>query len=431
VRRRILLAILLAVTVTACALGIPLGFSATAVVESLTTEQLGDRARQIAATLDNEVAGGHAINLERVELGVPEGGHLLVTLPDSDEELEFGTPIKGETVSAEVPIVQHGTVHLSIEAGPMRTTQTQVALLVVLVVIAAIGGGTAVATVTARRLARPLRHVADRASRLGAGDFRLDRTRYDVAELDSVAEALDASATALAQLVQRERELVGDVSHQLRSRLTSLQLRIEELTVVKDEEVAKEAQAALEQAERLADVLDELMAAAREARSEGAMPVDLAAELPSIADEWRAPFRAVGRSLKVKIEAGLYAKASPGRLREVIGVLLDNALKHGSGTVTLSGREGVAASGGDTVVIEVADMGPGVPDELAEHVFERGVSGGGSTGLGLALARALIDSDGGRLELSVKRPATFTVFLPVPRAGDVQGVRWPAERSPR
>ena len=195
-----------------------------------------------------------------------------------------------------------------------------------------------------------------------------------------MAEALDASATALAQLVQRERELVGDVSHQLRSRLTSLQLRIEELTVVPDKEVASEARAALEQAERLADVLDELMTAAREARAAGAMPVDLAAELPGIAEEWRTPLRAAGRSLKVRIEDGLYAKVSPGRLREVIGVLLDNALRHGSGTVTLSAREGVAASGGDTVVIEVTDMGTGVPDELAEHVFERGVSGGGSTG---------------------------------------------------
>jgi signal transduction histidine kinase len=430
-RTRILLAILLAVTVTALALGIPLGISATAVVESITREELNASALRIAATLDNQVANGRDPDIDSVRVGVPTGGHLLVTLRDSGETFTVGKEPPGETITEEVPIVQHGNVRLTIGAGPMRTTQTQVTLLVILVVIAAIGGGTAVATVTARRLARPLRHVADRASRLGAGDFRLDRTRYEVPELDSVAEALDASATALAQLVQRERDLVGDVSHQLRSRLTSLQLRIEELTVVPDKEIATEAKAALEQAERLADVLDELMTAAREARAAGAMPVDLAAELPGIADEWRAPLRAVGRSLKVRLEAGLYAKVSPGRLREVIGVLLDNALRHGSGTVTLSAREGVAASGGDTVVIEVSDTGPGVPDELAEHVFERGVSGGGSTGLGLALARALIDSDGGRLELSVKRPATFTVFLPVPRAGDVQGVRWPAERSPR
>jgi signal transduction histidine kinase len=430
VRRRLLLAILLAVTVTACLLGIPLGYTATAVVESLTREDLGTRVRQIAATLDDEVASGRELDLNTVRLAVPPGGHLLVTLPDSGQRLDLGAELDGDTVSEEVPIVQHGTVRLSIDAGPMRTTQTQVSLLVALVVVATVGIGFLVASVTARRLARPLRHVAERASRLGAGDFRLDRTRYRVHELDRVAEALDASATALAQLVQRERELVGDVSHQLRSRLTSLQLRIEELTSVKDEDVAREAGEALEQAERLADVLEELMAAAREARAVGAEPVDLEAELVDIADEWRAPLRAEGRSLKLRLQEGLLAKVSPARLREVIGVLLDNALRHGGGTVTIAARDGGGTSG-DTVLIEVTDTGAGVPDELAEHIFERGVSGGGSTGLGLALARALIDSDGGRLELSSKRPATFTVFLPVPRAGDVQGVRWPAERSPR
>ena len=429
-RRRILLAILLAVTVTACALGIPLGFLATGAVENITREELAGDVRQIAAELDDQVVSGGELDLSRVQVGVPLGGHLVVELPDSDQRQVLGEEITGETVSEEASIVQHGTVKLSIDAGPMRTSQTQFALLVALVVLTAIGGGTGVAIVTARRLARPMSHVADRASRLGAGDFRLDRTRYQVPELDSVAEALDASATALAQLVQRERELVGDVSHQLRSRLTSLQLRIEELTAVPDPAVAREAGAALEQAERLADVLDELMAAAREARATGAEPVDLSAELHGIADEWRAPLRAEGRPLKLRLQDNLLAKVSPARLREVIGVLLDNALRHGAGQVTMIARDG-SSSGNDTVVIEVSDTGAGVPDELAEHIFERGVSGGGSTGLGLALARALIDSDGGRLELSVKRPATFTVFLPVPRAGDVQGVRWPAERSPR
>lgn len=429
-RRRILLAILLAVTVTACALGIPLGFLATGAVENLTREELAGDVRQIAAALDDQVVSGGELDLSGVQVGVPLGGHLVVELPDSGQRQVLGEELTGETVSETVPIVQHGTVRLSIDAGPMRTSQTRFALLVALVVLTAIGGGTGVAIVTARRLARPMSHVADRASRLGAGDFRLDRTRYQVPELDMVAEALDASATALAQLVQRERELVGDVSHQLRSRLTSLQLRIEELTAVPDPDVAREAGEALEQAERLADVLDELMAAAREARATGAEPIDLSAELNGIADEWRAPLRAEGRQLKLRLQDNLLAKVSPARLREVIGVLLDNALRHGGGQVTMVARDG-ASSGGDTVLIEVSDTGAGVPDELAEHIFERGVSGGGSTGLGLALARALIDSDGGRLELSVKRPATFTVFLPVPKAGDVQGVRWPAERSPR
>ena len=67
------------------------------------------------------------------------------------------------------------------------------------------------------------------------------------------------------------------------------------------------------------------------------------------------------------------------------------------------------------IVVEVGDHGDGVPPELAPHVFDRGVSGAASTGVGLALARALVEADGGRLELARTKPATFAVFLPVPR----------------
>jgi hypothetical protein len=74
VRRRVLLAILLAVTVTACLLGIPLGYTATAIVESLTREDLAGRVRQIAAILDDEVANGHQLDLSSVQLAVPTGG---------------------------------------------------------------------------------------------------------------------------------------------------------------------------------------------------------------------------------------------------------------------------------------------------------------------------------------------------------------------
>ncbi|WP_026424569.1 ATP-binding protein [Actinokineospora inagensis] len=431
-RRRILLAILLAVTVTACALGIPLGYTALQVVESVTREDLTVRAQQIAATLDDEIANGREIDLTKVQLAVPIGGRLTVTLPtERERERTFGPAAVPDMVSEEVPMSRQGRVRLEIDAAGMRTRQTQVAALVALVVALTVTVGTVVAMVTARRLARPLLHVADRASRLGAGDFRLDRGRYDLHELDMVAEALDASATALAQLVQRERDLVGDVSHQLRSRLTALQLRLEALTMVSDEDAAVEAREALDQAERLAEVLDELLAAAREARAVDAEPVELARELTVIADEWREMLRAESRSLRLRLTPGVMARVTPARLREAIGVLLDNALRHGSGTVTLSSRGGETFGGSETVVIEVTDAGAGVPDELAAHIFERGVSGGGSTGLGLALARALVESDGGRLELSTARPATFTVFLPVPKAGNVPGVRWPTERSPR
>ncbi|CAM3152535.1 ATP-binding protein [Saccharomonospora xinjiangensis] len=426
-RRRILLAILLAVAVTGVALGIPLGVTGWLLVDNLTREDLASSAQRIAAILDDQLADGRPLDLSHVRVAVPKNGNLTVVRPDTPT-LRYGRALGPDVVVETVPIAQNGTVRLAIPAQPMRTQQTQVAAAVLLLVVLSVGTGTVVATVTARRLARPLRHVADRAVRLGAGDFRPDSRRYDVAELDAVADALDASATALAQLVQRERQLVGDVSHQLRSRLTALQLRLEALTTHPDEEVADSARTAQEQADRLAAVLDELLAAARAASEVRVEPVDLSVLLGEVADEWRPVFKRHNRSLRLRVGEGLRARATPGRLREVLGVLLDNSAKHGAGTVTVTARRGESEN---TVVVQVADTGTGIPDDLASHVFERGFSGSGSTGVGLALARALAEADGGRLELSAKRPATFSLFLRVPRPSDVVGVSWPAERVPR
>lgn len=171
--------------------------------------------------------------------------------------------------------------------------------------------------------------------------------------------------------------------------------------------------AALEQTERLAAVLDELLEAARAARAAGAEPVDLRAGVLAVAEEWRPALKAAGRSVKVRVPEGLTARATPARLREAVGALVDNAMRHGSGTVTVSARAGESS-----LVVEVSDNGAGVPDELVPHIFDRGVSGRSSTGLGLALARALVEADGGRLELSRPRPALFTIFLPAVRPND-------------
>ncbi|SHG47935.1 sensor histidine kinase [Streptoalloteichus hindustanus] len=424
-RRRILLGTLLAVLVTAVALGLPLGYTAMRVVEDITRAELKNRAQQIAATMDNQLATLAEVNLEEVKLAVPQGGRLVVTSRTSGEE-RYGVDPGPDALVETVPIVHEGRVELSAPSGPLRNSQTEVALLVGLLVVLSVGVGMIVASLTAHRMAEPLRHVARRAARLGAGDFRPDAKRHGVAELDRVAEALDASATALAQLLQRERNLVGDVSHQLRSRLTALQLRLEALATHPEPATADEARAALEQAERLSGALDELLASARAARQVGAEPLDLAEELPAIGEDWREPLRAGGRVLRLRVPPGLLARATRARLREAIGVLLDNALRHGGGTVTLSARRGEG-----TVVVEVTDSGPGVPDELVPHIFERGVSGAGSTGVGLALARALVEADGGRLELNSPRPATFSVFLRVARADDVLGVPWRADATPR
>ncbi|MEV6607534.1 ATP-binding protein [Kutzneria sp. NPDC051319] len=425
-RKKILQAILLAVAVTGLALGGPLVYTTVLLVEGNARAQVQENAARVADLLDEQWAKSRAFDLKAIEIAVQKQAYVQLTGPDGKVST-LRSPISGGQISASSSIVPAGTVELSISDSDMRSTQLSEGGLVLLLLVLSVSIGTVVATLTARRLAEPLQHVAERATRLGAGDFRPDARRHGVQELDALAEALDTSAAALAQLVTRERELVGDVSHQLRSRLTALQLRLEALAMHPDQETAAEAGAALEQADRLAEVLDELLAAARAARALGAEPLDLATELPTIVEEWRQRLRADGRFLRMKVPDTLVVRATPARLREAIGVLLDNALQHGGGTVTLTARTGEG-----TAVIEVTDNGSGVPDELASHIFERGVSGHGSTGVGLALARALVDADGGRMQLATPRPATFLIFLPVPKPDDVlAGVGWRADPGPR
>jgi signal transduction histidine kinase len=384
----------------------------------------------VAAEVDNQLAETGHISPDRLAKPLAGGQTVITYGPPGHQKKQTVGPAQGtDVLTFTAPLTQGGggKLVLTVSARQLRQLQAELTILVALLVVLSVGTGTVVATVTARRLAEPMRHVADRAARLGAGDFRADPNRYGVEELDMVAQALDTSGSALADLVQRERDLVGDVSHQLRSRLTALQLRLETMAGAStSQEIAEDAAAALEQSERLAKVLEELLAAAGAARAVQAEPIDLATELPAIAADWRELLRADGRALRVRVPDGLMARATPGRLREAIGVLLDNSLRHGTGTVAITARRGDA-----TAVIEVSDAGPGVPEELAAHVFERGVSGGGSTGVGLALARALVDADGGRLELSTSRPATFTMFLPVAKAGDLVATPWRAEPGPR
>jgi signal transduction histidine kinase len=138
-------------------------------------------------------------------------------------------------------------------------------------------------------------------------------------------------------------------------------------------------------------------------------------ELAEIEAEWGPRLVEAGRALAVRCPRDVLVHATPGRLREAIAVLVENSLRHGAGGVGLTVRSTTRGSGG-MVVLEVSDEGAGVPDGLVAHVFDRGVSTASSTGIGLGLARAFVEADGGRLELRRASPPVFAIFLPVGRA---------------
>jgi signal transduction histidine kinase len=264
------------------------------------------------------------------------------------------------------------------------------------------------AMLQARRLTLPLVDLADTAHRLGSGNARPRRRRYGLAEVDRVAEVLDNSAVRIADLLAASREFASDASHQLRTPLTALSMRLEEIVEAAEfpDLVREEGAAALAQTERLTTVVEQLLARARQDRTGNAGPAKIDDIVDQQTDEWRPIFQHAGREIRLMGERGLIAIVSPEALSQTIATLLDNSLVHGDGLVTVTTK---MTSG--SVVVEIGDEGSGVPPELERRVFERSVTGGKGTGLGLSLARSLVAADGGRLELVRARPALFAIFL--------------------
>ena len=290
------------------------------------------------------------------------------------------------------------------------------AATVVTMVLAFGGAGIAAAIglglVQGRAITAPVTALAERAERLGSGEQRGSVQPSGIPEVDRVADLLEHSAGRIDRLIAAERQFASDASHQLRTPLTALSMRLEEILEADDPRtVREEARSALAQVERLATVVEHLLDSVRDNNLRtGPVPLD-SVVLQQIV-EWEPAFTAKRRSVRAVGTRGLVALATPNGLSQVLATLLENSLVHGGGTVTVSTR-----STGISLVVEVTDEGPGVPGELGARIFERSVSGRKGTGLGLAVARELAEADGGRLELVRQKPPVFALFLSSVGAG--------------
>lgn len=321
-----------------------------------------------------------------------------------------GTGSDGEDLVVAVPIVHDADVIGAVRtAAPHRALLTRVGLMwAVMTGLAALVTAAAwlVARRQARRLALPLEHLSRLAGRLGDGDFTVRSRPSDVPEIDAVGAALNTTATRLDDLLTRERAFSADASHQLRTPLAGLRLRLEAALEQPGADLRAAIGAGLAEADRLDRTIDELLALARDTRERAADPVDLGALLGDVAAEGRARLTD-GRELRLEVEPDAPRPvASAAAVRQVLGVLLDNAVVHGAGTVTVTARKAT-----DAVAVDVADEGPGPRDPDAD-LFARRRDGGAGHGIGLALARRLAEAEGGRLHLTRPSPPTFTLLLP-------------------
>ena len=434
--RRLLLAYL---TITAFALVVvvlPLGLTFASRERDRLVFDLERDAQAIGSLVEDDLEAGAAPDLTTVfdTYAIP-GGRIVVTDADGisvadsstfdvgrdfSSRPEFEQALRGERATGErrsdtldtnlvfvaVPVasnsVVHGAVRVTVPTATVddRVQDTWLRLAALsLVVLAAVG---AVGLILARSVTRPVRKVEDAARRLAAGD--LAARAGDVGgppEVAALAHQFDATAERLEALVDSQRRFVGDASHQLRTPLTALRLRLETLETSPADE--PRVAAALAETDRLGRLVQSLLVIAR---SEAARPVVVDVDLRRIVDERADALGAVAEqasvTLRVEGPERVEVAAVDGGPEQIVDNLVANAIAVApEGTAV---RLVVAARPDGGGRLEVIDRGPGMTPEQRSQATARfwraADTRSGGSGLGLSIVDHLALAGGGELTLA-------------------------------
>lgn len=267
-----------------------------------------------------------------------------------------------------------------------------------------------VAWLIASRISRPLRLMAEAAAAVGRGQTPAPLAETGAEEMRRLAGAFNAMASSLDRHERDRSEVLAGISHDLRTPLTRLRLEAE--MSIADETARQGIIADIEEMEA---VISQFMDYARSESGEAPTPTDLAALLADLAERRIA----AGRALTTDIANDLPVLAVRAKsLARAVGNLIENAARHGGGTIRLDARRT-----GDCVRIEVIDNGPGIPAGEVERLkrpfarLETARSNTGGTGLGLAIVDRVARLHDGRLDL-----------LPNPAGGLIARLELPVSR---
>jgi signal transduction histidine kinase len=276
----------------------------------------------------------------------------------------------------------------------------------------------------ARGMTSPLREMASAAQAMAKGDYSRRVTATSKDEVGRLAAAFNRMAADLAEVDRMRRDLVANVSHELRTPISALQAVLENLVDEVESPDPVVLRRMLGQVERLGGLVNQLLDLSR--LESGAIPLrsrtfSVADLLKTAADETRLLARGRdGVVVEVSVEPpDLEVYGDPERVHQVVANLLDNAIAHSppGGGVRLE-----ASRNGGVARIEVRDEGPGIPSDEAARVFERFYrsdsarsSREGSSGLGLAIARWIVDLHGGdiRVDTTYSNGCNMVVELPL------------------
>ncbi|MGD9483466.1 HAMP domain-containing sensor histidine kinase [Streptomyces sp. TRM70308] len=335
--------------------------------------------------------------------------------------------VAGATVIGDGP-----TGYLLKSLEPERDDLNSLAWSLAVASALALLGSVLLAQAAASTVLRPVQRLGEAARRLGEG--RLN-TRLAVSgndELADLSRTFNAAAASLEQRVaelsareQSSRRFVADMSHELRTPLTA----ISAVTEVLEEEsdnldpmIAPAVQLVVSETRRLGDLVENLMEVTRFDAGTARLvldDVDVAEQVMACMDA-----RAWLDAVELDAPLGIRARLDPRRLDVILANLIGNALKHGGSPVRVAvhTRDGDGADGlaGEVLVIEVADRGPGIPEDVLPHVFDRFYKASASrprsegSGLGLSIARENAHIHGGSITAhnAPEGGAVFTLRLP-------------------
>lgn len=413
-RQRLIKLIIAAVTISVLLLGIPsivLGGILAWQADQLT---LQNYTATLSNTIERRLTEGESVTQEAVTTWKEnedlnfEIAQLQVRVPGTRVIGSGAEPASGPVISS-VQVSASGTVVVArISAwDSIRKIVTFAALILVGMAISLLVS-LALAFRGSRKLSAPLIYLAAQAEQIGSGQVRASVTPSGIEEIDLVQEELVRTGERMAGRIAAERQFASNASHQLRTPLTALSMRLEEIELfAAEEQVQEEARICLEQVERLTQVIQDLLNSPREqgVNSEALHILEI---FNQQREEWEESFRKAGRELHFLDEAAQPVLADRSILSQVLATLIENSLRYGAGTTTVTCRKGTSSRG---VAVTILDEGGGVAPELEQRIFDKGVSGHGSSGLGLALAKDLVQAIGGRLELTQARPAEFTISI--------------------
>jgi signal transduction histidine kinase len=330
---------------------------------------------------------------------VRPAGHLLLVV----------TPVHSDAGHAVL-----GAVALARPAGPLDHRLAVLWAWLGAVSLAGLAAGALVAIALARWVSGPLGALEAAAQQLGDGALG---TRSDPSngpgEVRRLAANFNTMAGRLETLVHGHRAMMADVSHQLRTPLAALRLRLDLLAQDADARTADEIAAAQEEIARLSRLVDGLLAVAR-AENVVTRPVPVAVHgvIGDRAAAWRPAAQERGIEVTAVCPGPVRASLGAGHLEQILDNLLANAID----AVPPGGHVRVrCAAAGPVAMIVVEDDGPGMSESQRKAAFRRFFSASpGGSGLGLAIVHRLVTSNGGRAELSDTAGGGLTVTLQVP-----------------